>query len=439
MRIAFTTVGCRLNQFETDVLRGRAQHGGHDVVPFEAEADAYVINTCTITAQADADSRQLARRAAHRNPAAIVAVTGCYAQAAPEKVAAIPGVDLVVGNREKAELLSALVGFHKTGAPMVRVGDVRDETRLDANAYGPGIAPDRTRAFLKIQDGCNYRCSFCIVPHVRGPNRSQAPDRIVEEVLRVHAAGFQEVVLTGVHLGTYGRDLAPKCSLAELCRRIVEIAEGPRLRLSSLDPHEVTEELTDLFATGRFCRHLHLPLQSGDEAILRRMRRGHTAAQFRSLVERVLSAVPGIAITADVIVGFPGEDDDAFGHTYDLLQSLPIAGLHVFSYSPRPGTDAATYADQLNRGVITRRSRVLRSLSAEKTRAFRERSVGKAVEVVVLQSGTHAGVVEGLSDNYLRVWFDGAADLIGRRVWVRIQTTTDDGVCGTRCPGPGIS
>ncbi len=438
MRIAFTTVGCRLNQFETDALRGHAQHYGHEVVPFEAEADAYVINTCTITAQADADSRQLARRAVHRNPAAIVAVTGCYAQAAPDRVAAIPGVDLVLGNQEKAGLLAALIAFHKTGAPTIQVGDMAALRRMDAYAYGPGIAPDRTRAFLKIQDGCNYRCSFCVVPQVRGANRSQTPDRVRAEIARLQTGGFPEVVLTGIHLGTYGRDLTPKTTLPALCRQILETPDGPRIRLSSLDPHEVTAGLISLFGTGRLCRHLHLPLQSGDEGILRRMRRGHTAAQFRSLVEEATCAVPGLAVTADVIVGFPGEDDEAFRHTYELLDGLPIAGLHVFSYSRRPGTDAATYPDQVDRPIIRERSQALRSLAARKVRAFRECGVGEAVEVVVLRSSADLGALEGLSDNYLRVWFTGDAELIGGRAWVRVEATTPDGVRGVLCPEPRI-
>ena len=344
MRIAFVTVGCRLNQFETDALRGRAQAAEAEIVPFESPADVYVINTCTITAEADADSRQLARRAIRRNPSALVVVTGCYAQAAPETVAAIPGVDLVLGNQEKGRLFTFLREVRKNGAPEVRVGAIAGLRRFDGDEYGPGIDPDRTRAFLKVQDGCDYACSFCIVPAVRGPNRSLPPGRILDEIARLHAGGFPEVVLTGIHLGTYGRELSPRTSLVELCRRIVALPESPRIRLSSLDPHEVTPELIELLATaGRFCRHLHLPLQSGDEGVLRRMRRGHTAAEFRSLVERLVGAVPGIAVTADVIVGFPGEDGHAFQATRDLLKSLPLAGLHVFGYSKRAGTEAAAF------------------------------------------------------------------------------------------------
>ncbi|MBI4573122.1 MAG: tRNA (N(6)-L-threonylcarbamoyladenosine(37)-C(2))-methylthiotransferase MtaB [candidate division NC10 bacterium] len=430
MRIAFATVGCRLNQFETDALRGKAQAEGHAIVPFDAAAELYVINTCTITAEADADSRRLARQAVRRNPSALVAVTGCYAQAAPGAVAAIPGVDLVLGNGEKPKLLGYVQEARKNGGAQVFVGVVGGRRQIDD--YGPGIDSDRTRAFLKVQDGCNYHCSFCIVPDVRGGNRSQPPDRILEQIRRLHGAGFPEVVLTGIHLGTYGRDLTPPTSLSELCRRIAALDEAPRLRLSSLDPHEVKPDLIRLLAESpRFCRHLHLPLQSGDEQLLRRMRRGHTATQFRDLVERLVAEVPGIAVSGDVIVGFPGEDDQAFQETCDLLEALPMAGMHVFSYSRRPGTDAAGYADQVPRHVKAERSRVLRSLVARKGQAFRRRFLGEALEVVVLDRDGPDGLLEGLSDNYLRVWFAGNPALRGGLARVRVEQVTGRGLLGS--------
>jgi len=432
MRIAFATVGCRLNQFETDALRGRAQAEGHQVVPFDAIADVYVINTCTITAEADADSRRLTRQVVRRNPAALVAVAGCYAQVAPDAVAAIPGVDLVLGNGEKPQLLAHVQAAPKNGRACVLVGTTGGRQEFDE--YGPGIDSDRTRAFLKVQDGCNYRCSFCVVPQVRGRNRSQQPVRILEEVRRLHAAGFPEVVLTGIHLGTYGRDLMPPSSLAELCQRIAGMEEAPRIRLSSLDPHEVKSDLIQLLAgSSRFCRHLHLPLQSGDEEILRRMRRGHTAAQFRELVERLVADVPGIAISGDVIVGFPGEDDQAFQRTYDLLESLPLAGMHVFSYSRRPRTDAAGYPDQVSRAVKATRSRALRALAARKAQVFRRRFLGETLKVVVLDRDGPDGLLEGLSDNYLRVFFAGDLALRGGVAKVQVEQVTGRGLVGSLC------
>ena len=430
MRIAFATVGCRLNQFETDALRGKAQAEAHRIVSFDDPADAYVINTCTITAEADADSRRLVRQAIRRNPSAVVAVTGCYAQAAPQAVAAIPGVDLVLGNGEKAALLAHLHGARKNGGARVLVGDVAGRRAMDD--YGPGIDTDRTRAFLKIQDGCNYHCSFCIVPEVRGPNRSQPPEAILGEIRRLQAAGFPEVVLTGIHLGTYGRDLTPATSLTDLCRRMADLDEAPRIRLSSLDPHEVKPDLIRILAESpRFCRHLHLPLQSGDEGVLRRMRRGHTAAQFRELVERLAAEVPGIAVSGDVIVGFPGEDDRAFQNTTDLLEAVPIAGMHVFSYSRRPGTDAAGYPNQVPKAVKAERSGILRALVARKAQKFRRQFLGETLEVVVLDRAGPDGLLEGLSDNYLRVWFAGESGLRGGIVRVRVERVTGRGLLGS--------
>lgn len=434
MRIAFTTVGCRLNQFETDALRGKAEAEGFTLVPFAEVADVYVINSCTVTAEADADSRQLVRRAVRRNPAALVAVTGCYAQGSPEAVAAIPGVDLVLGNVEKSALLRHLREGRPTRGPLVRVADMATVRQADGDEYGPGVDPDRTRAFLKVQDGCNYRCSFCIVPTVRGPSRSLPAERILGEIRRLAAAGFPEVVLTGIHLGTYGRDLTPRTSLAALCGAIAELPEGPRVRLSSLDPHEVGPDLIRLLATSpRFCRHLHLPLQSGDEGVLTRMRRGHTAAQFRELVMRLTGEIPGFAVTADVMVGFPGEDPAAFRRTYDLLAGLPLAGLHVFRFSPRPGTEAASYPGQPSRAVKAERSRALRALAAEQGRAFRQGFVGQILEVVVLHRDRPDGRLEGLSDNTLTVWFPGEAALQGRLCRVRIRAVADQGLVGEAC------
>jgi threonylcarbamoyladenosine tRNA methylthiotransferase MtaB len=433
MRIAFATVGCRLNQCETDALRGKAETAGFAVVPFAEVADVYVVNTCTITAEADADSRQLVRRAVRRNPAALVAVTGCYAQGSPEAVAAIPGVDLVLGNVEKTRLFQHLREARRAGLPRIQVSDIADQRRADGDEYGPGIESDRTRAFLKVQDGCSFTCSFCIVPTVRGPNRSLPAGTVLAEMRRLHAAGFPEVVLTGIHLGTYGRDLSPRGSLADLCRAIAELPEAPRIRLSSVDPHEVGGDLIRLLGESpRFCRHLHLPLQSGDEAVLRRMRRAHTAEQFRALVERLVGTIPGLAVTADVIVGFPGEDEAAFRRTYDLLAALPVAGLHVFRFSPRAGTAAADYPGQLSDPVKAARSRELRALAAEKAQAFRQRFLDETLEVAVLHRSRPDGMREGFSDNALKVWFPGDAGLQGRLVRVRIRALADGGVRGDR-------
>lgn len=429
MRIAFNTLGCRLNQFEGDAMRQAATAAGHQAVAFDQAADVYVINTCTVTAAADADSRQLVRRAVRRNPAARVIVTGCYAQVRPAEVAALPGVDLVLGNVEKAHLVTFLKDPVPQGTPRVVVGAIgrtREVARLPA-----AHETDRTRACLKIQDGCNYRCAFCIVPTARGRNRSVPVSEVLAQASALWAAGYREVTLTGVHLGTYGLDLTPRASLAGLAAAVVAGARG-RVRLSSIDPHEVGDDLLALMAEDRrLCRHLHLPVQSGDEAVLRRMRRRHTAEDFRRLVRRAAEAVPGIGIGADVIVGFPGETEEAFGNTWAMIEALPLSYLHVFTYSRRPGTAAATMPDPVPGDVKVRRSRALRTLAHRKGIAFRRALVGQAVEVVVLgRRHRETGLLESLTDTYARVLFPGHDDLMGRLTRVRIEEVTPRGTVG---------
>ncbi|MBI3988913.1 MAG: MiaB/RimO family radical SAM methylthiotransferase, partial [candidate division NC10 bacterium] len=303
MRVALTTLGCRLNQFETDAMQKMLEGAGFQTVEFSEEADVYVVNTCTITHEADGDSRQMVRRAVRRNPKALVVVTGCYAQAEPERVASIPGVDLVLGNGEKASLFDYLKTLPQKGQARVAVGEF--QRRQPFVTLKPATDPKRSRAYLKIQDGCNYRCAFCIVPEVRGPNRSLPVEEVLKQLDTLVEAGVPEVVLTGIHLGTYGRDLSPSTSLAKLVEAMLPRLQGARLRLSSLDPHEVRDDLMGLFQEHpeKLCRHLHLPVQSGDPKILKLMRRAHTAEDFRRLVLRLAEDVPGISIGSDIIVG----------------------------------------------------------------------------------------------------------------------------------------
>ncbi|MFQ5840388.1 MAG: tRNA (N(6)-L-threonylcarbamoyladenosine(37)-C(2))-methylthiotransferase MtaB, partial [Candidatus Methylomirabilales bacterium] len=355
MRIAFTTLGCRLNQFETDLMAGQVRAAGFLPVAFTESADVYVINTCTVTERADAEARRLIRQAVRRNPFALVAVTGCYAQASPERIAAIEGVDLILGNAEKYDLIRHLrdfgwgdgsAGWGQEGVPAIRVGEVGRQRSFQA-APAPD-RPDRSRPFLKVQDGCNFACTFCIIPAVRGPNRSLPPEDAVTEARRLMAAGYSEIVLTGVNLGTYGFDLTPRVSLTDLLKRLLEAADGARFRLSSLHPHEVTPELIRLMAESpALCRHVHLALQSGGDDILRAMRRSYRSRHFREVVERLAGTVPGVAIGADVIVGFPGETEAAFRNTRDLIATTPVSYAHVFTYSRRSGTSAADMAGQV--------------------------------------------------------------------------------------------
>lgn len=421
-RVAFSTLGCKQNQFETEALKAMLPRGDYAVVPFTEAADLYVINTCTVTAEADADSRQTIRRAIRRNPAARIVVTGCYAQVSPHEVGAIAGVDLVLGNAEKPQFLLQIQGLtRKQDSPVMAVGAIARRRAFDGLRVS--LDSDRTRAYLKVQDGCNYHCAFCIVPAARGPNRSLPPEAVQEELQRLDAAGYPEVVLTAIHLGTYGRDLVPPTSLVALLRRIENLPLRCRVRLTSLDPHEVGDDLIELLAgSRRLCRHLHIAVQSGDDGVLRAMRRAYPARRFREAAERAAAAIPGIAIGGDVIVGFPGETEAAFEATCRLLEDLPIAYFHVFPYSRRPGTAAAALRDQVPPDVRTDRGRQLRALVARKAAAFRAGLRGHVVDAVVLHRRERdGGRLEALTDNYVRAFLDGPDALMGRQVPLRLE------------------
>lgn len=420
MRVALTTLGCRLNHFETAAMARLAEEAGHEIVDVDEAAECYVVNTCAITHDADADSRQRIRQLARRAAGAKIVVTGCYADAAPEVARALPGVTVVVGNREKERWLDHL-GAARSPAVDVVLGDLTRHRRIAG--LRPAVEARRSRALLKIQDGCNYRCAFCIVPSVRGRSVSLDPATIHAHLGELVAAGVPEVVLTGVHLGTYGWDLEPRGDLVALLSGLVERLGGARMRLGSLDPHEVDDRLIDLFAgeRGRICRHLHLPIQSGDDEVLRRMRRAHRAADLGDRLPRLCRAVPGIAVGTDVIVGFPGESEAAFDRTYALLEALPIAHFHVFAYSIRSGTEAATMSDQVAPERRARRSQRLRALSRRKWAAFRGEQRGEIVDAVVHRvRDRSSGRLVALSDNFIKVLVDGDDARLGRRVPVEI-------------------
>jgi len=429
VRVAFATLGCRLNQFETDALVRAAQEGGHEVVEFAGQADLYVVNSCTITHDADADTRQLVRRAARQAPGARVVVTGCMANADPDALAAMPEVSRVLGNREKERFFDLALG---TGDDRVHVAAADLTRRLRVTRLRPAADPRRSRAYLKIQDGCDYRCSFCIVPQVRGRSSSLALADAVAQLQELVAAGVPEVVLTGVHLGTYGRDLEPRSDLVALLTGLLAALGPARLRLGSVDPHEVGPALIDLLAGDRrLCRHLHLPVQSGDDGVLRAMRRAHTSADLRALVPRLVAAVPGIHLGTDVIAGFPGESEARFEATRALLGGLPLASFHVFSYSERQGTAAVDLPDPVAPAERLARTRVLRALSAQKNLEFRRGQLGADCPAVVYRARERrGGRLVALTDNYIKVELDGPDALLGRAIHVRL-----DAVDGPRTLG----
>jgi threonylcarbamoyladenosine tRNA methylthiotransferase MtaB len=403
---------------------------GHDIADGPEDAEVFVLNSCTITHQADADARSQIRRAKRRNPGVRVLVTGCYANAEPEAVAAMPEVDAVLGNGEKDELQAVLQGMTPTdtpSAPLVQVTTLKRRKTL--TALTAATPRRRTRSLLKVQDGCNYRCSFCIVPQVRGNSRSLTIADVVEQARGLVEAGAPEVVLTGIHLGTYGRDLRPRVRLADLVAAVLPVLgpadTGARLRLSSLDPHEVDDDLIALMAehAPQLCRYLHLPVQSGDPEVLRAMRRGHTAEDFAELTTKLAAKVPGVGIGTDVIVGFPGETDAAFDNTYALLRDAPVAYHHVFTYSVRKGTAAATMPDQVPPEVKAARNKALRELSHGQTDAFAARFEGQTLDAVV-ERGRHEFPL-ALTDNYVRVPLVRGDLAVGQRGRITLQREGD--------------
>jgi threonylcarbamoyladenosine tRNA methylthiotransferase MtaB len=430
--VAFATLGCRLNQYDTTEVRALLEAGGFRTVPFETPAQVYVINTCTVTARADYSDRQAIRRAVARNPDAVVVVTGCYAQTNPDAVAAIPGVDLVLGTQDKYALPALLDQARKRARPLVQVSDVfaaRALPVIPVRRFAPGY----TRAFVKVQDGCQHRCSFCIVPFARGGSRSQPVEVVVEQVEGLVGAGYAEVVLTGVDLGHYGWDLRPRTALATLIRRLLDVRGLARLRLSSVLPAYFTDELIELLAGDRrICRHFHVPLQSGEDRVLRAMRRPYTVRMYRALVERLAEAMPGLGLGTDVITGFPGETEADFAATATLVAALPFTYLHVFSYSDRRGTEAAGRpAPRVAPGAIRQRTTALRRLGAAKQLGFRRAQIGRELGVLVLEHRERqTGRLVGLTDNYLEVAFPGSDALM--RGFARVRAT---GLGGARLEG----
>lgn len=406
------TLGCKVNQFESETLertlidQGCRQTG-------EEEADLCIINTCTVTRKASMQSRQAIRQAIRANPGARILVTGCYAQTEPEAVQRIAGVHDIIGHGDKSripEILSLAEG--QNGVTQNRPDILSSVLPLQ----------ERTRPFLKIQDGCNAFCTYCIVPFARGRSRSQPMKSVLESIRRRKADGTREIVLTGIHLGQYGLDLKPKTCLTELLAAIESAGIMERVRISSIEPAEVSDELIDRIAGSQvFCRHFHIPLQSGDNDVLKRMNRPYTREMFHHLVCRIHDRIPDAAIGADVLVGFPGESDAAFDRTISLIEALPITYLHVFPFSPRKGTPAYDFADQIPHAVVKSRCSALRALGRAKKKSFYRNHIGKEVEILIEGvAGTTAGCFKGLTSNYIPVTIEGRDHLKNTLAKVRI-------------------
>jgi threonylcarbamoyladenosine tRNA methylthiotransferase MtaB len=427
--VGFATLGCRLNQVESQEMRALVEQAGYRAVDDGEAANVYVVNTCTVTSRADFSDRQAIRRITRANPDALVVVTGCLAQTDPDALARMPGVDLVLGNQEKYRLPELLGSLAKRDRPNVRVGRIAD-ARAVPSAPVTRMS-GRSRAFVKIQDGCQHRCAFCIVPAARGRSRSQEPKVLLEQVEALVDGGYGEITLTGVDIGHYGWDLVPRTSLAALVAKIAEVGGLRWLRLSSVLPAYFTPELIHAVSTiPVVAPHLHLPLQSGSDRVLRLMRRPYNTAMYRALVERLAATIPDLGLGADVIVGHPGELESDFDATIALLAELPFSYLHVFAYSDRKGTEAAKMGDRVAASVIRERSARLRALGAQKSLAFRRGLVGRAVEVLVLEGRQTGGTLTGLTSNFVEVTFAGPEGLGRRFATVRLTEADRRGARG---------
>jgi threonylcarbamoyladenosine tRNA methylthiotransferase MtaB len=398
MRFAIATLGCKVNQYDSALIEARLLALGMERTGFDRPAEVYVVNTCTVTHRADAESLRLARRARKLNPAGRVIMTGCLAQANPQLLAEAHEVDAVVGLGRAGDLERAAVS---AGGERVMVSNLRKQ--VAPIELGAVALDGHTRAFLKVQEGCDQFCSFCIVPIARGRSRSIAPRRIFEALDELAERDFKEVVISGVHLGGYGRELEPPVGLEQLLEMIAERCPIPRVRVSSLDPEELSDRIIEIVAQSpRFCPHLHLPLQAGEDLILSRMRRRYTANYFRERIDRVLEAMPDAAVGTDLIAGFPGESPEQFEQYFKFVENLPLAYFHVFPYSARTGTTAAKLSGRLPAAEVKRRAALMRELGEQKRQQFAAASVGKRLKVL-LEKPTPEGPLQGYSRNYVSV------------------------------------
>ena len=426
------TLGCKVNQYESAFIEESLVNKGCQIAGQDKKADLVIINGCIVTATASYQSRQSVRRAIRENPQAIIAVVGCYGQVFPDELSKINGVDLIVGNKGKSSLPELLLNAIHHNSPLILIKDF--ETSEPFEHIPIKSFSDRTRAFLKIQDGCQSFCTYCIVPMARGPLRSLEPNNVIAILRNFEKNDYKEIVLTGIHLGKYGSDFNNGINLTQLLVEIGKNIPGLRIRLSSLKPTEIKTELIELMASNNWlCRHFHISLQSGDDSVLKRMNRHYTATTFFELIGDIHRLVPEVSIGVDVLVGFPGEDDRAFNNTFELLKDLPVSYLHVFPYSRREGTSAASFSDHLDHKVIKERAFRLRSLDKEKRRIFGDSLVGQTFSV--LAEGWAPGetnLIRGLSDNYVRFSFPSESLIKNKMVKAKAESLTEQGIRARR-------
>lgn len=417
--VAFQTLGCKVNHYETEAVWQLFKDAGYARVDFADHADVYVVNTCTVTNTGDKKSRQVIRRAIRQNPDSVICVTGCYAQTSPAEIMAIPGVDVVVGTQDRHKMIGYIEQFREERMPINAVGNI-----MKAKVYEELDVPaftDRTRASLKIQEGCNNFCTFCIIPWARGLMRSRQPEDVLKQAQQLVDAGYKEIVLTGIHTGGYGEDLKDY-NLAKLLKALESVNGLERLRISSIEASQITDEVLDVLKDSPIVvRHLHVPIQSASDTVLRRMRRKYTMAEFGERITRLKEVLPDCAITSDVIVGFPGETEEEFMETFNFINDHKFSELHVFPYSKRTGTPAAMMDNQVEESIKEERVARLIALSDQLAKEYASKYEGELLEIIPEEFSEEAGGrLVGYTDNYLRVAIEGDESMIGQLVRVKI-------------------
>ena len=421
MKAAFYTLGCKLNYSETSTISKQFLNKGFEIVDSDKHADVYVINTCTVTENAEKDCRQIVRRALKNNPEAFVIVTGCYAQLRPEDLIKIDGVDAVLGSNEKFEIFHLIDNFQKNELSCVYVSPTEELDKFNSSF---SVEEDsRTRAFFKIQDGCDYPCSYCTIPLARGKSRSLEFNQVIEQFKSLIDSGFKEIILTGVNVGDYGKD--SDINFYELLKKLVEIKGDFRIRISSIEPNLLTDEIIELASTNKkICNHFHIPLQSGSSKVLKLMQRRYKTEDYEKLIFKLTDKIANLGIGVDVIVGFPGETEEDFLDTYNFLNRLPISYLHVFTYSERPNTKAIEFDGIVEIRERKRRNNMLRILSAKKKYDFYSKMIGK--DFRVLFESENNGVIKGFTENYIRVESKNNSEFINNFVDVKLKEVYQD-------------
>ncbi|MFL0581587.1 tRNA (N(6)-L-threonylcarbamoyladenosine(37)-C(2))-methylthiotransferase MtaB [Solibacillus silvestris] len=420
--VSLHTLGCKVNHYETEAIWQLFKEQGYERTEFDHQADVYVINTCTVTNTGDKKSRQVIRRAIRQNPDAVICVTGCYAQTSPAEIMAIPGVDIVVGTQDREKMLGYIDQYRNERQPINAVRNImknRVYEELDVPAF-----TDRTRASLKIQEGCNNFCTFCIIPWARGLMRSRDPEEVIRQAQQLVDAGYLEIVLTGIHTGGYGQDFKDY-NLAQLLRDLEAQVKGlKRLRISSIEASQLTDEVIDVLQNSEIVvNHLHIPIQSGSDTVLKRMRRKYTMEFFAERLEKLKIALPDLAVTSDVIVGFPGETEEEFMETYNFIRDHKFSELHVFPYSQRTGTPAARMEDQVDEEIKNERVHRLIALNDQLAKEYASRFEGEVLEVIPeerFKDSDNENLYVGYTTNYLKVIFEGTEEMVGQLVKVKV-------------------